>query len=50
MAKDTKKLIQIMVTVEEKKRIEKQMERENFRTVSDFIRKSVLDRCVDEVK
>lgn len=42
-------LIQVRVSEEEKREIKKQSERENFSTVSEFLRKIALDR-IQEVK
>ena len=42
--------IQIRVTKEEKRLMEQQAHRENYATLSDFIRKTILDRCKSLLK
>jgi uncharacterized protein (DUF1778 family) len=37
--------VQVRFTPEEKKLLEKQAAAENFANASDFIRKTILDRC-----
>ncbi len=44
------KWIQIRATEDEKSRMDKQRRRENFSSVSEWLRKIALDRCKEDQK